>query len=56
MIAFIVGVAIAIPVAALAELAGVGSWGLTAIGGVLMLLVSLLDRDGFYGADRPSRH
>jgi hypothetical protein len=48
-LAFLVGIAIAVPVGVLAANAGVSSWGRTGIVLLLMLLVSLIDREGFYG-------
>jgi hypothetical protein len=49
VLAFVVGAAITVPVGVLADNVGVGSWGMTGIAVLLMFLVSLIDREGFYG-------
>lgn len=49
LLAFSVGVVLLVPIVIVAESAGVGSWGLTGLGIAVMLVISLLDREGFYG-------
>jgi hypothetical protein len=45
--------ALVFPLGMVAESLGVGSWGGTAIVVAAMLLVSLVDREGFYGPREP---
>ncbi|MGI8660876.1 MAG: hypothetical protein ACR2LH_07580 [Thermoleophilaceae bacterium] len=49
LLAFLVGVVVLIPLVIVAESIGIGSWGMTGIGFAVMLLISLIDREGFYG-------
>jgi hypothetical protein len=55
LIAFALGVTLLVPLVLVADDAGVGSWGLTGIGVAVMLLMSLVDRDWFYGAEPRER-
>lgn len=49
VLASLVGVAVLIPLAMIGEALDFGSWGMTGIGFAVMLLVSAIDREGFYG-------
>jgi hypothetical protein len=53
LLAFAALVALGLPAFIVAESLGVGSWGMTGIGVVIMFLVSLIDREGFYGSREP---
>jgi len=55
LLAFLVGVVVLIPLVIVAESIGIGSWGMTGLGFVVMLLISLIDREGFYGPRGDSR-
>jgi hypothetical protein len=52
-LAFAALVVLLVPLVKVAKSLDVGSWGLTAIGVAVMLLVSLIDREGFYGSREP---
>jgi hypothetical protein len=53
VLAFAALVPLTIPAAIVAESLEVGSWGMTGITVVIMFLVSLIDREGFYGPREP---
>lgn len=55
LLAFSIGVVVLIPLAVAGESIGIGSWGMTGIGFAVMLLISLIDREGFYGPRGDSR-
>jgi len=55
LLAFLVGVVVLIPLVIVAESIGIGSWGMTGIGFAVMLLISVVDREGFYGPPGDSR-
>ena len=45
--------ALGLPALVVAESLGVGSWGITGIAVAIGLLVTLIDREGFYGPREP---
>jgi hypothetical protein len=49
LLAFAAIVPLTVPAVIVAESLEVGSWGMTGITVVIMFLVSLIDREGFYG-------
>jgi hypothetical protein len=53
LLAYAVGVALLAPLTIVAESLEVGSWGRTGIVVAVMLLISLIDREGFYGSREP---
>jgi hypothetical protein len=53
LLAFAAIVPLSIPAVIVAESLGVGSWGWTGIAVAIALLVSLIDREGFYGPREP---
>jgi hypothetical protein len=46
-------IALCLPAVVVAESLGVGSWGMTGITVAIALLVTLIDREGFYGPRDP---
>jgi hypothetical protein len=51
-LALITATVLAIAIGVIGTELGLGSWGFTAVALVALLLVTLLDREGFYGTAR----
>jgi hypothetical protein len=52
VLAFAVAAVLAVAIGVGGNALGLGSWGFTALALVAVLLVSLVDREGFYGTTR----
>jgi tRNA A37 threonylcarbamoyladenosine dehydratase len=55
VLAFAVAAVLAVAIGVGGNALGLGSWGFTALALVAVLLVSLVDREGFYGTTRRRR-
>ena len=55
IVAFAAVVPVAIAAVAIGKALQVGSWGYTALATVVGLMITLIDREGFYGGDHGHR-
>ncbi len=54
-LAFTVGIALAVTAGVVGKQLAFGSWGFTGLAVAVVLVVSLIDREGFYGTERERR-